>query len=48
MRFDREEEEQEVCNGRFGDTWPSFGEMYRNVVWKTAGITLFESLSMHH
>ena len=38
MRFDREEE---VCNGRFGDTWPSFGEMYRNVVWKTAGITLF-------
>ena len=34
MQFVRDEG---VCNGRFGHTWPSWGEMYRNVVWKTAG-----------
>ena len=36
MRFRREQDFE--CHGRSGDTWPSWGEMYRNVVWRTGGV----------
>ena len=36
LRFDRS---QDICNGRFGDTWPNHMEMSRNVQWDTAGAT---------
>ena len=37
LRFDRA---QHICNGEFGNTWPSHCEMSRNVAWRTAGNTV--------
>ena len=35
LRFDRA---QDICNGRFDNTWPNRGTMQQNVVWRTAGV----------
>ena len=28
------------CNGRYGDTWPMFGEATENVLWQTSGMAV--------
>jgi hypothetical protein len=35
LRFDRA---QDICNGRFGNTWANHGTLTNNVAWNTQGI----------